>query len=134
MLQYSGKNNLQLYEQFLLAHTIQRKSMCEVHYLCKNNPCLLLLQKNTAFKPTTIPIVELKEWEEFTQKIDHIKNMTGLFERFELGMYKDGKIDLGNFDEIEDLSSEQGEVIDFICVEQTWLRAIVDWTKSIISK
>lgn len=50
--------------------------------------------------------------------------MTGLNERFELGLYQDGKLDFGNFDEINSLNPENGEVIDFKCTRTSWFKAI----------
>ena len=60
--------------------------------------------------------------------------MTGLMERFELGVYRDGKIDFGNFDELDLLNPDQGEVIEFNCVEQTWLRMIAKLVSPLFSK
>lgn len=51
--------------------------------------------------------------------------MTGLYERFQLGLYQDGKLELGNFDEIDDLNPESGEVMDLTCEANTWTRQIL---------
>ena len=42
------------------------------------------------------------------KKIEHIKNMTDLNEKFEVGYYQDGKIELGYFNELAHLTLEEG--------------------------
>ena len=34
------------YEKFLRSNVVQQKSMCEVHVLCKDAPCILILEKS----------------------------------------------------------------------------------------
>lgn len=41
--------------------------------------------------------------------------MTGMHERFQMGLYQDGKLELANFNEIDDLNPESGEVMDLTC-------------------
>lgn len=54
--------------------------MCEVHVLCKDNPCVLILEKGSIGEQIIqYPLIEVKEREEFAHKIEVIKNMTGLY-------------------------------------------------------
>ena len=41
------------------------------------------------------PTIVLKEKEVLAKEIERIKNVTDLFENFEVGVYEGGKIDLG---------------------------------------
>lgn len=41
--------------------------------------------------------------------------MTGFEEQVDLGYYQDGKIELGYFNEIDELNPENGEGINFTC-------------------
>lgn len=78
-------------------------------YECRSRPCLLLLDpqlRNEQLLP--FPLIEVKEQAEFAEKIDHIKNVTGMLELFEVGYYQDGKIELGYLSEVNELSPENG--------------------------
>lgn len=95
---------------------MQERSLCEIYVGCKQSPCILLIEKN--FRGEELlkyPVFAIKEESEFQHRIELIKNMTGLHERFQLGLYQDGKLELGNFDEIDDLNPESGEVMDLTC-------------------
>ena len=68
---------------------------------------------------------------EFAQKIEHIKNVTGMHELFEVGYYQDGKIELGYLSELNELSPENGEVLEFECRRQSYLDLLIGGYKYI---
>lgn len=115
---------------------MQERSLCEVHVSCREQPCILLIEPE-AFRGEALlrhPVLAIKERSEFLQKIELIKNMTGLNERFELGLYQDGKLELGNFDELNDLHPEAGEVMELVCVANTWVRSVVKLWKGVLEQ
>lgn len=129
----SYENTKKLYDkyaQFLQSSIVQHRSMCEVQVTCKDHPCILLIEKDfTGEQLLSYPVFAIKEEGEFSHKIELIKNMTGLYERFQIGLYQDGKMELGNFDEIDDLHPENGEVIELTCVASTWTRILLKLVK-----
>lgn len=72
-----------------------------------------------------LPLIEVIDKASFREKIAHIKNITGFEEQVDLGYYQDGKIELGYFNEIDELNPENGEGINFICREETYLAKAV---------
>lgn len=47
------------YSTFLGGHIVQNKSMCETHYLCRDHPCLLLLEEVSANKLMPYPLIRI---------------------------------------------------------------------------
>ena len=70
------------------------------------------------------PLIEIKEKKSFLEKVEQVKNATEMYEKFEVGYYQDGKMELGYFSEIDMMSPENGEVIEFSCKEQSFLTKI----------
>ena len=71
------------YRQFLEGIVRQKKSSCEISLYCKERPCLLLIDPSIVQEQVLpYPLIEVYEQEEFLQKVEEIKNVTGLFERF----------------------------------------------------
>lgn len=57
------------YDSFLAGVIIQNKSMCETHYLCRERPCLLLLEQVTQPQQLSYPLVRIKEDRVFREKV-----------------------------------------------------------------
>ena len=105
---------------------IREMTICRMTDACSDVVCLLVLNPSNAGQISNrhYPRIIIRDPEFYTE-LDKMKKETKQVENFDLGLYMDGKIALGYVEDVEDITLDEGELLELTC----WAPINITWWK-----